>query len=176
MRHDRVALILLAGLGFSPASAETVVVPFWTPVPVRFTQMVSSKDAILGQMVPAEIAEDVTVDGQVVFRKGMPVWADVCDVKKKAGFGVPGSIEVKVVFAPAGGNSLHIAGRIKSRGEAGGANLAVAGVAFGLTGVALVTGRSGEIPAGTTLLAHVDEEKAVQVDRGAAAYKMAAAQ
>jgi len=147
-----------------PAAAASVTIPFWTPVPVRILQNVSSRNAIQGQMAQAEIAEDVIVDGRVVLKKGMPVWTDISYVKKRASFGVPGRIAVKTLFAPiSGSDALRLRGSIDAKGAEGGAGLAVATVAFGLTGAIVTTGRSGDIPAGTTFLAHIDEERSIEL-------------
>jgi len=161
--HFAVGVAISAAAVF-PVSAAPVAVPFWTPVPVRLTQDVTSHSAVQGQMAAAEIAEDVMVGDRVVLHKGMPVWAEISYLKKRRSFGVPGHIAVRTRFAPIpGGDALRLRGSIDAKGAEGGPALAVAFIALGVSGMAAVTGRSGDIPAGTVFLAHIDEERSIDL-------------
>ena len=78
--------LLLAFFNIStPVLARTVKVNHTTKIPITFEQSHTSKNIEAGQKADGIIADDVKVNGVLVFKKGDKAYLNVSDVKK-AGF------------------------------------------------------------------------------------------
>jgi len=70
-----------------------------TPVKVRLSQTISSADATIGQQVPFEVLEDITVDNVVVLPKGSTAMAVVTEAQAKRRMGRGGKLNMSITYA-----------------------------------------------------------------------------
>jgi hypothetical protein len=70
-----------------------------TPVKLRLTQTMSSATAKVGQEVPFEVVEDVTVDGVDVLPKGSTAIGTVTDCNPKKSMGRAGKLNISISYA-----------------------------------------------------------------------------
>ena len=69
-----------------------------TPVKLRLSQTISSGDAKVGQEVPFEVVEDVSVDNVIVIPKGSTAIATVTEAEHKKNMGRGGKLNVSVSY------------------------------------------------------------------------------
>jgi hypothetical protein len=70
-----------------------------TPVKLRLSQTMSSASAQVGQEVPFEVVEDVTVDGVIVLPKGATAIGTVTDCNPKKSMGRAGKLNISLSYA-----------------------------------------------------------------------------
>jgi hypothetical protein len=70
-----------------------------TPVKLRLSETMSSANAKVGQEVPFEVVEDVTVDGVVVLPKGATAIGTVTDCNPKRSMGRAGKLDISISYA-----------------------------------------------------------------------------
>lgn len=89
-----ISMLLLAAFLNVPgaAFAKVVSVKSSTSIPITFAKEITSKTVESGQKAEAMIAEDVLVDGVLVFKKGDRAFLNVSDVKKAGFVGSPGQL------------------------------------------------------------------------------------
>ena len=80
-------------------NATTVILKRGTPISLRTTEKVSSRDGYNHKIITLEIYTDVSVDGKtIVFNQSNFGEAEVT-TRKSSAFGKPGKIEIKAVSA-----------------------------------------------------------------------------
>lgn len=104
-----------------------------------------------------EVAEDVSVGGQVVIPIGSPVTGEVTHVRNKGMWGKSGGINARVLFVRANGHQIRLSGQIDDKGKTGTAGV-VGAVAFVPVAGFFVTGTSANIPLGAPVNAFIDED------------------
>jgi hypothetical protein len=70
-----------------------------TPVKLRLSETISSADTKVGQEIPFEVIEDLTVDQEVVLAKGAPAIATVTDAEHKKSMGRAGKLNISISYA-----------------------------------------------------------------------------
>jgi hypothetical protein len=70
-----------------------------TPIKLRSSQTISSADARVGQEIPFEVNEDITVDGIVVLPKGATAIGTVTEADHKKSMGRAGKLNISITYA-----------------------------------------------------------------------------
>ena len=70
-----------------------------TPVKLRLSQTISSADAKVGQEIPFEVVEDISVDQVVVLAKGATAIATVTEADHKKSMGRAGKLNISISYA-----------------------------------------------------------------------------
>ena len=134
-----------------------------TPVKLRLSQTMSSADAKVGQEVPFEVVEDVSVDGVVVLPKGATAVGNVTEVNPKRSMGRAGKLDISMSYARLADQekaALRATKEGKGGGHVGamtGAMVATSIVFFPAAPLFLfVHGKDITIPQGTEITAFVE--------------------
>ena len=70
-----------------------------TPVKLRLSQTISSADSKVGQEIPFEVVEDLSVDQVVVLPKGSSAIATVTEADHKKSMGRAGKLNIAISYA-----------------------------------------------------------------------------
>jgi hypothetical protein len=70
-----------------------------TPVKLRLSQTISSADTKVGQEIPFEVVEDISVDQVVVLPKGATAIATVTETEHKKSMGRAGKLNISISYA-----------------------------------------------------------------------------
>jgi len=70
-----------------------------TPVKLRLSQTISSANTKVGQEIPFEVVEDVSVDGVTVLPKGATAIATVTSTEHKKSMGRAGKLDIAISYA-----------------------------------------------------------------------------
>jgi hypothetical protein len=118
------------------------------------------KNLRVGQRFRMEVAEPVTVAGNIVIPAGSPAVGEVTEVRNKGMWGKSGAINGRVLYLHANGRQIRLSGSLYDKGVTG--TGAVVG-AIALVPIAgfFTTGTSALIPMGAPIKAFVDEDVAV---------------
>jgi len=142
------------------------------PVKLRLTQSISSADAKVGQEVPFEVVEAVTVDDVVVLPKGATAIANVTEAEHKKSMGRAGKLNVAISYGRLSDNekvALRAIKESKGGGHVGamtGAIVATSIVFFPAAPLFLfVHGKDITIPQGTEITAFVDGDMHLDMAR-----------
>lgn len=134
-----------------------------TPVKLRLSQTISSAEAQVGQEVPFEVLEDVTVDGTAIIPKGSPAIATVTAAEHKKSMGRPGKLDVAISYVRLKDQekvALRATKQAKGSGHVGavtGAIVATSIVFFPAAPLFLfVHGKDITVPQGTEITAFVE--------------------
>jgi hypothetical protein len=147
----------------SKASAGNLVLPKGAEVPLVVTADVTSKKLEIGDTVPMALAQDLTVDGVVVAKKGTPATATVIQVDGAAMVGQPGTITFAVHALDVPGNAIPLDGTKTKEGEDKYKTVrSVSFVPFVGISALFVHGKQAEIAPNTTLTAQVEQDTPVQ--------------
>ena len=110
--------------------------------------------------VPAtagQVAEDVTLNGQVVIPAGTVAVGEVTRQRNRGMWGRRGILETRLLYIRLGDRQIRISGAAGDRGRAGTAGVVGALVVLPVAGF-FVTGTSAVIPPGTMTAAYLDED------------------
>ncbi len=134
-----------------------------TPVKLRLSETISSADAKVGQEVPFEVVEDITVDGVDVLPKGAIAIGTVTEAKPKRSMGRAGKLNINISYARLADQqkvALRAVKESKAGGHVGamtGAMVATSIVFFPAAPLFLfIHGKNITIPQGTEITAFVD--------------------
>lgn len=139
-----------------PATKGTFL-PQGTRIRLRTLSQISSKDNKVGDLVDLEVAEDVSLDGQVVIPRGSSASGDVSLVKKKGMWGKSGKLEARVLSVSVNGRRIPVRGQVGEKGDAGTAAVVGSILVLPLAGF-FVTGTSAVLPAGTGASATLEND------------------
>ena len=130
-----------------------------TPVALKVREELTTKGKNLrvGQRFQLEVAEPVTVNGQVVIPAGSPATGEVTQVRNKGMWGKSGGINARVLYVRANGQQIRLTGQVDDKGKTGTAGV-VGAVAFVPVAGFFVTGTSAVIPLGAPVNAFIDED------------------
>jgi hypothetical protein len=126
-------------------------------VPLKFAADVSSKTAEEGQSVEFILDGDLKVGGTVVVQKDSHALATVSHVKKAGMMGKGGELNVQIQYLVTGDNRVRLRGTKGREGENKEGATIVLTVLFGPIGL-IKHGKNVDIPAGTPLVAYVDQD------------------
>lgn len=105
------------GMASAPLPTGPVKVAAQTPIRLAFEEPVTSASAKAGDPVKLVVAEDVVMNGQLVFAKGAPATGKVVTVKKKTTASYDGMLEVTVSSVRAtDGKDVAVNGRVTTGG------------------------------------------------------------
>ena len=145
----------------APESGEQASQRFYfssgTPIVLRVTSEINTKDNKAGDRVYLEVAESLTFRGQTIVPAGAPVIAEVSRVQRNGHFGRKGKLEIRLVRMETPFGPVRLAGTEYDEGTSG----AVASIAtFTLVSPLgfLIKGTSGYIEPGTTFTARLGEK------------------
>jgi hypothetical protein len=134
-----------------------------TPVKLRLTQTISSADTKVGQEIPFEVFEDVSVDHVIVLPKGATAIATVTETEHKKSMGRAGKLNIAISYARLKDQeklALRATQENKGGGHVGamtGAIVATSIVFFPAAPLFLfIHGKDITIPAGTEITAFVE--------------------
>lgn len=152
-----------------------------TPVKLRLSQTISSADARVGQEIPFEVIEDVTVDSVTVIPKGATAIATVTEADHKKSMGRAGRLNISISYARLADQekaALRAVKDSKGGGHVGamtGAIVATSIVFFPAAPLFLfIHGKDVTIPQGTEITAFVEGDMHLDMARfGVAAPTMA---
>ena len=133
-----------------------------TPVKLRLSQTISSADTKVGQEIPFEVIEDISVNNVIVLTKGSTAIATVTDAEHKKSMGRGGKLNIAISYARLKDQekvALRATQDNKGGGHVGamtGAMVATAVVFFPAAPLFLfIKGKDITIPAGTGITAFV---------------------
>jgi hypothetical protein len=152
-------------------------------VKLRLSETISSADAKVGQEIPFEVVEDVTVDQVVVLPKGASAIATVTDADHKKSMGRAGKLNIAISYARLKDQekvALRAVKDSKGGGHVGamtGAMVATAIVFFPAAPLFLfMKGKDISIPQGTEITAFVEGDMHLDMTKfGVAPTEIAAA-
>ena len=134
-----------------------------TPVKLRLSQTISSADTKVGQEVPFEVVEDISVNQVVVLPKGATAIATVTETEHKKSMGRAGKLNISISYARLKDNEkvqLRATQDNKGGGHVGamtGAIVATSIVFFPAAPLFLfIHGKDISIPQGTEITAFVE--------------------
>ena len=166
--EKRIAALSQISFGSAELPMGAVSVPAGTLIKVALVTPVSTKNIKVGDTVRYKVAEDVIVDGSLVFAKGLPGEGVVTKAKPARNFGRNAQVEVdfKQTKAIDGTEVDTFVGEeakkeMKQLAMAAGASLAGI-VVLGPIGViagAFVNGKNIELPAGTEVYIQTKAER-----------------
>jgi hypothetical protein len=166
----KLALMGLAILATGPALAQqqAILAPSeaqsvlraGTPIVLRLSETISTKEKVakINDRVRLEVAEAVTVNGVTIIPSGSPATGELTDVKYKGMWGKSGRLVGRVLNVNANGRTIRLSGTFDSKGGSGTAGaVAVSAIVFAPAGF-FMTGKSAELPAGSTVRGFIDED------------------
>ena len=134
-----------------------------TPVKLRLSETISSADAKVGQEIPFEVVEDISVDQVIVLPKGATAIANVTEADHKKSMGRAGKLNISISYARLKDQekvALRATKDSKGGGHVGamtGAMVATAIVFFPAAPLFLfMKGKDISIPQGTEITAFVE--------------------
>ena len=134
-----------------------------TPVKLRLSETISSSDAKVGQEIPFEVVEDISVDQVVVLPKGATAIATVTEADHKKSMGRAGKLNIAISYARLKDQqkvALRATKDTKGGGHIGamtGAMVATSIVFFPAAPLFLfIHGKDTTIPQGTEIMAFVE--------------------
>jgi hypothetical protein len=134
-----------------------------TPIKLRLSQTISSADTKVGQEVPFEVVEDISVDGIAVLPKGATAMATVTSTEHKKSMGRAGKLDIAISYARLKDQEkvqLRATKETKGGGHVGamtGAMVATSIVFFPAAPLFLfIHGKDITIPQGTEITAFVE--------------------
>jgi hypothetical protein len=151
-------------------------------VKLRLSETISSADAKVGQEIPFEVVEDVTVDQTVVLPKGATAIATVTAAQSKKSMGRGGKLDIAISYARLKDQekvALRASQENKGGGHVGamtGAMVATSVVFFPAAPLFLfIKGKDISIPQGTGITAFVEGDMHLDMSKFEAAPTMTAA-
>ncbi len=141
------------------SAPEANVLRTGTAVPLRMNEELTTKGKKLrvGQRFRMEVAEAVSLNGQVVVPAGTPATGEVIEVRNKGMWGKSGKITARPLYLQANGRQIRLTGTVDDKGKTGTAGVVAAVAVLPVAGF-FTTGTSAVIPIGTTVTAFLDED------------------
>jgi len=147
------------------ATAQTIQIPSGTAVTVRIDWDVTSKEAYLGEMVPASVVSDVVIDGETVIQAGASAQAVVDITNRASVVGFPGNVRVAILSITAvDGSQIPIMSTSKQvEGLSQVALALVVTLLFCCPLFLLIRGKNGVILAGTQVSGYTASTVSISV-------------
>lgn len=128
-----------------------------TEIGLMFAADLSSKTSNFGDSVELSLVDDLNVGDTVVVPRGSHAVATVSSVKRSGMLGRPGELSVQLQYLVAGDNHVRIRGTKGRQGQGETGATVMLTVMFGPIGL-IKHGKNVNIPAGTRLMAYVDQD------------------
>jgi hypothetical protein len=130
-----------------------------TPIALKMSEGITTegKKLRVGHRFQLEVADPVTVNGQVVIPAGSPATGEVTDVRNKGMWGKSGGINARLLFVRANGRQIRLTGQLDDKGVTGTAGVVGAIAVVPLAGF-FITGTSARIPVGAPVNGFIDED------------------
>jgi len=140
-----------------------------TPIALKMSEGLTTEKKKLrtGQRFQMEVAEPVTVNGQVVIPVGSPATGEVTEIRNKGMWGKSGYIGARALFVRANGKQIRLTGQFDDKGVTGTGAVVGALVVIPIAGF-FMTGTSARIPMGSGVKAFIDEDISVAFAAAAA--------
>ncbi len=122
--------------------------------------LLSSKFSKIGDRFELLTTEDVKANNEIVIPAGTRGVGEVTKVEKKGSFGKSGKLDTRVVYLAVGDQRITMTGQSHEAGAGGTTGTVVAAVLVGVFS-AFVTGKSAEYPAGTAMVAYIENDTVV---------------
>ncbi len=152
-----------------------------TPVKLRLSETISSKDAQVGQEIPFEVIEDISVDQVVVLPKGSTAIATVTEADHKKSMGRAGKLNIAISYARLRDQekvALRASKETKGGGHVGamtGAIVATSIVFFPAAPLFLfIHGKDITIPQGTEITAFIEGDMHLDMTKFGVAQQVSA--
>lgn len=144
-----------------------------TEVPLRMLTELTTNGKLLkvGDRFNLEVADPISVAGQIVIPVGSRAVGEVTRVRNKGMWGKSGGIDARIMYVTANGRSIRASGTVTDKGTTGTAGVVGAAVLIPIAGF-FVTGTSAKIPAGTIVRAFIDEDVPVAFAAGSGSVPM----
>jgi len=153
------ALYTFPGTPSAPEQASAV--PQGTiPIRLLFAKDVNSKSAEIGDKIPMTLADDLTLNGEVVADKGAPATVTIIQAEKTGAGGAPGDLEFQIDPLPSTIGPLQLRGSATLEGQAVPPNAAVMIPVVGLLTL-FRHGHDAIIHSGTPFTAYFDPSSQV---------------
>lgn len=138
---------------------DAAVLRAGTPIALKMAEGLTTKGKRLrvGYRFQLEVAEPVTVAGQVVIPAGSPATGEVTEVRNKGMWGKSGHINTQLLYVRVNGRQIRLSGHLDDKGVTGTAGV-VGAVAFVPVAGFFMTGTSAQIPLGAPVKGFVDED------------------
>ena len=150
----------------APSAAPQYSLPANTEIVVSMNEELSTKRNEEGDMFSMTVAQDVRLGQYVVIPAGTRAIGEITWITGKGMFGKSGKMDIEMRYIDFDGRRIPIDGSFRQEGE-GNTVATVAGViAIPIAGL-FITGRSGVIPRGRELTAHLANQLAVALPAGA---------
>ena len=131
-----------------------------TPVTLRTLTNLTTKGKHLkvGDRFSLEVADPVTLNGQIVIPVGSNAVGEITSIRNKGMWGKSGNIETRLLYISTNERRIRISGSVADKGvKAGGGAIATSAIVFLPAGF-FMTGTSAVIPLGTVVNGIVDED------------------
>ena len=150
--------LALATLAFPQAARATdpVHVLPGTEVSLVLSEPLSSQTAFKGQRFSLAVENDILVGGVIVIPRGAPARGLVMRAEPNGTFGKPGVLQLRIESLELGNRRIPLFYSAMTRGKDSEASAVILTAIFGPIGV-LRHGKLVTVPAGTKLLAYVDQ-------------------
>jgi hypothetical protein len=146
----------------TPASQSTLRAGTAIPMRTMVELTTLGKQLRVGQRVPLEVAEAVTLNGQLVIPAGTPGMGEITSVRNKGMWGKSGALNARVLYLRVGDRQVRLSGTFDDKGKTGTGGV-VAAVAFLPVAGFFTTGTSAKIPLGAPVSAFLDEDVPVML-------------
>lgn len=125
-----------------------------TPVVLRTTSEINTKDKRPGDRVYLEVAESVMFRGQVIIPAGAPAMGEISRAERNGHFGKKGKLQVRLLSVQTPHGPARLAGSTYDEGKSGTAASIATIVLVSPLGF-LIHGTSGKIMPGTAMTANL---------------------
>ena len=159
----QMVAVPVQSVGIPQAAMTTVpMLRQGTEVRSRPEQPLSPKTATVGERFELRSIEPVNVGSLLVIPAGSRAVGEVTRVEKKGGFGKSGKLDTRVLYVIVGDSRIGMTGKASDQGAGGTVGTVAAAVLFWPV-MPFVTGKSADLPAGTTLAGYVENDIALAV-------------
>lgn len=167
---ERIQSLAKASFGAEELPLGRVSVPANTLIKVATVDAVNSKNLKVGDTVRYQVAEDVIVDGNLIFAKGEPGEGTVKKVKQAKNFGRNAEVEIdfhttKSIDGTEVDTYVGDEAKKEMKQMAMAAGASLAGMLLlgpiGIIGGVFVKGKNIDLPAGTELYIQTDKDESL---------------
>ena len=139
------------------ALAKRYHLPIGTPLKLKTTTPLSTKDSKPGDRVRLEVVEDVSFRGTAVIPVGTPVIGEVSQVQRNGHVGKKGKLGIRLISVEMPDGPVRLSGNVYDEGKSHTALSVGTMLLVSPLGGFLIHGTSASIPAETPVTAHIME-------------------
>lgn len=145
-----------APAGASDEQSQAFFLPGGTPIKLRMLTQISSRDSKPGDRVYLEVAESISLRGQVVIPVGAPVFGEVSVMERNGHFGKKGKIGLRLIQVETPSGPVRLGGDAYKEGHSGTAASVATMVLVSWVGF-VIHGTSARVMPGTPVDAFLSE-------------------